>query len=208
MRLRHLTLSVGLAGLSFAAGTFASPTLQEDARAQEEPPSMDELMAAYMAAGAVGEHHSYLAAFVGTWDASSTFWNTPGEPPMEATGVMVNELTLDGRFLQQDYSSEIMGQAFEGHGLWGYSNNDECYKSIWIDNMTTDLTFSTGYGSEDHKTFTMMGSQTNPMSGVREQYEDVCKVVDESNHRFTRYMILEDGSRVKNMEIRYTRRGQ
>lgn len=208
MRLRHLTLAAGLAGLSFAAGTFAAPAPQEDARAQEEMPSMDEIMAAYMAAGAVGEHHGHLEAFVGTWDATSTFWNAPDEPPMEANGVMVNEMTLGGRFLKQSYTSEIMGQDFEGHSLWGYSNNDECYKSIWIDNMTTDLTFSTGYCSEDHKTFTMMGSQTNPMFGNREQYEDVCKIDDDNHHSFIRYMILEDGSKVKSMEIVYTRRAE
>ncbi|MHC4377667.1 MAG: DUF1579 family protein [Planctomycetota bacterium] len=44
------------------------------------------------------------------------------------------------------------------------------------------------------------------MSGNREQYEDVCKIDDEDHHSFVRYMILEDGSKVKNMEILYTRR--
>lgn len=206
MRLQNAILAAGLAGIAFTAGTFATPASQEDARNQEEMPSMDEMMAAYMAAGETNEHHEGLKQFVGTWDATSKFWSVPGEPPMESTGVMVGKAIFGGRFVEQSFESNIMGQEFVGRGLWGYSNTDECYKSIWIDNMVTDLGFSTGYLSEDGKIYTLMGSQTSPMDGSREAYEDICAIRSDDQHSFTRFMIMPDGSKMKSMEIVYNRR--
>src|SRR5690554_4478294 len=68
-----------------------------------------------------GEGHKALKPFVGSWNARVTMWMDPSQPPIEADGVMENRWIHGGRFLEQRYTGEFMGEKFEGRGYIGFN---------------------------------------------------------------------------------------
>ncbi|WP_145070062.1 DUF1579 domain-containing protein [Engelhardtia mirabilis] len=187
--------------LGFAAGNY-EPTPSKAPTGQE--PSMDEMMAAWEEAGTPGDHHRLLDPFVGTYTAKAKFWMAPGQPPTESAGKMVTEWILDGHQLKQTYHGDMMGEEFEGLSLWGYDNAAKTYRGVWVDSMSTGMSISAGYVSDDGKVFTMFASDTDPMTGEEMQSEDRIEVIDNNTQKFTRWGIMGD-ERMKMMEIVYTR---
>jgi hypothetical protein len=212
-QLLSLTAALSL-GFAAGAGFVALPQLAsaapESALLQEtreigvQEAGADEvdMLQAWIEANQIGEHHRLLTPFVGRFDAEITNY-MEGESET-STGRMVNTWMYEGRYLQQKYSGDMAGMSFEGMALWGYSNPDETYKSVWVDSMSTNLSYSAGWASEDGKTFTMIGSDKDPMSGEMVPFEDVIQVVSDDEHTFTRSE-TRAGEKAKSMEIRYTR---
>ena len=98
-----------------------------------------EQMAAWMKYANPGEKHAYLKKLEGKWTGKAKFWMQPGAPPTESEGTAVNTLILGGRFLQSSYTSEVMGQPFEGFGLDGYDIHKQKYIGLWTDTMATKM---------------------------------------------------------------------
>lgn len=130
------------------------------------PPDMMEMMAAFEEAGRPGEYHEMLDFFAGTWDAQSTFWMDPDQPPMEMEGTMEFEWILGGRYLKETLKSGFMGEPFEGLGFWGYDNTTGKFVGAWMDTMNTGIMASTGSVDESGKVFTMWGEMASPMGGT------------------------------------------
>jgi hypothetical protein len=88
----------------------------------------------------------------------------PGMPPFTIIGVETNTLS-GGRWLLSEYKSDVMGQAFEGHGIIGYDAEKKAYASVWTDTMSTSM--SHGESTFDAKTNTLTGRMElqDPMSG-------------------------------------------
>ena len=66
-------------------------------------------------------------------------WMEPDKPPMESTGACDNTVLLEGRFLQQKCTGDMMGQPFTGIGVHGYDNATKKYVTTWIDSMGASL---------------------------------------------------------------------
>lgn len=188
--------------IGFAAGTY-EPT-QPAAQEERQEPTMEEMMAAWEAAATPGEHHRLLDRFVGTFDAEVSYWMDPAAPPQVSHGTMVNEWILDGHHLKESYSGDMMGEPFEGLGLWSYDNAAKTYRGLWTDSMSTGWSIAAGYANDGGKSFTMHATDTDPMTGEPMHSEDTIEVVDENTHKMTRMGIMGD-QRVKMMEIVYTR---
>lgn len=161
-------------------------------------------MAAYQKAATPGPEHRALDAFVGTWKATVTSWMDPSAPPEVSTGTMVNSWILDGHYLDQRFSGEMMGTPFQGIGTWGFDVAAGKYFGTWKDSMSTTLMLSYGGPSRDGKTFEMSGSFTDPMTGEPKVSEEVIRVEGPDRHVLDMYE-NRDGKRVKTMEIVYER---
>jgi len=149
-----------------------------------------------------GKHHEHLTAMVGTWKAHGEF---KGAMPMEIDGTMKSEMILGGRFLRQDFAGPFMGMDFEGLGIWGYSDTDGQYQSLWVDNMTNHFNLSTkGEASADGKTITSWAQELDPMTGKMHDVKDVTVIKSKDEHTFTRYR-LDGGKETPTMEFTYTR---
>jgi Protein of unknown function (DUF1579) len=101
-----------------------------------------------------GPEHEVLKRDVGTWDATVEIVPGPGMSPITASGVETNTL-FAGRWLLTEYTSEMMGQPFEGHGMSGWDSQKKVYVSTWADTMATGI--SRGEATFDAATNTMTG---------------------------------------------------
>src|SRR5512136_505905 len=101
-----------------------------------------------------GAPHKLLAQMEGNWSVKSRWWMDPNEPPMESTGSSVQKMVLDGRFLKQEFSGEMMGGPFAGIGFTGYDNHTAKFVSTWMDTTGTGIYNFEGSAGPDGKTIT------------------------------------------------------
>jgi uncharacterized protein DUF1579 len=166
-------------------------------------PSEKEMEDAMMKAAQPGPQHEFLKKFAGDWKASVKSWMGPGEPQV-SEGSAHSEMILGGRFLQEDFKGNFMGQPFEGHGLTGYDNPGKKFVGTWVDSMTTGVMTSAGSLDKTGKVLTASATYTDPMTGKPGKSRMVTKIVDDNNHVFEMYG-MHEGKEVKEMEITYTR---
>ncbi|HNO79844.1 MAG TPA: DUF1579 domain-containing protein [Phycisphaerae bacterium] len=160
-----------------------------------------EEMAKY---AAPGPQHAMLQKAVGTWKTEIKHWMEPGEP-MESTGKSVIKSVMDGRYIEEHFTSDMMGQPFVGRSILGYDNVKGKYVSIWFDNMGTGISQMEGTYDEATKTLTTSGiSEMTPGEKTKMRMTD--KEVDKDTHMMEMYMSMGEGApEMKVMEIKYTR---
>src|SRR5918996_2296289 len=105
MRLIHLAVT----GLCVALTVSAAMAKDKKAEKQMDPQAM---MEAYEKLATPGEPHKQLASLAGSWTTKTKEWMEPGKPPTEATGSAEMKTVLDGRFLQQEFSGDMMGKPY------------------------------------------------------------------------------------------------
>jgi len=129
----------------------------------------------------------------------------PNKPPMESTGTCEQKMLLGGRFLQQEFTGDMMGSAFNGIGITGYDNHTRKYVSTWIDSMGTALLVFEGTASADGRIITQESHYDDPIKGPV-MWRSVTKIVDDNTHVFEMYAAYKGGKEEKMMEITYTRK--
>ena len=115
-----------------------------DREKQEGKMDMEAMMEVYRKLGTPGEPHKLLARLVGSWTTRTRAWMEPGKPEVQGTGTCQQKMLLDGRYLQQEYTGEMMGSTFTGINIIGYDNHTKKYVSTWIDSMSTGIYYFEG----------------------------------------------------------------
>jgi len=164
-----------------------------------------ETMEMYKKFATPGEPHKQLASLAGSWTTKTKMWMEPNKPPTETTGFCEQKVILEGRFLQQECTGEMMGGSFTGIGVTGYDNQTKKYVSTWMDSMGTGIFVMEGTGSADGKTFTQKGSHADPVQGQM-KHRAVTRIVNDNTEVFEMYGAGKDGKEMKMMEIIYTRK--
>ena len=136
---------------------------------KEEPMDSVAMQKAWDAYMTPGAQHERMAADVGKWKDSLTFWMGPDAPPQHATATEDIKMIMGGRYQVSNTTGEMMGMAFEGRGTLAYDNATNEYISTWIDNMGTGIAVTRGKYNEDSKSTTMTGSMVDPMTGKEKQ---------------------------------------
>ena len=184
-----------------AAAAGAADAKQKPAASGEAP--LDPMMAEMMKLATPGPMHEFLKQFVGSWKCVTKSWMGPGEPTV-SEGTEADALILGGRFLQSKFSGNFAGMPFEGMGLLGYNNQKKQFESVWIDDMGTPVSWSSGAIDAAGKVITMNSTFQDPITGKEVPYKMVTTVVDANQHTFA--MIgSKDGNDWTQMEIAYTR---
>ena len=129
----------------------------------------------------------------------------PDKPPMEGTGTCEQKMLLGGRYLQQEYTGEMMGSAFTGINLLGYNNYTKKYVSTWIDSMSTGIYYFVGTAGADGKTITQESSYDDPVRGPM-VWRSVTRIVDDNKMEYEMYLIPKEGKEEKMMEMTVTRK--
>jgi hypothetical protein len=153
--------------------------------------------------------HAVLKKDVGVWDAESTFWMVPGQPPMVAKGVETNSM-LGDIWLVSEFKCKLGDAPFQGHGQTGYDPINKRYVGTWIDNVNPHLATLSGSYDEESKSFTFMSKGIDAMTGKPSVSKLVSKHLDDDHRNFTTYDQVpgkEDQWR-KTMEIKYIRRSE
>jgi len=195
---------ISLAVTALSIILTVSPVLAKEKKGEK---SMDQqaMMELWKKLATPGEPHKLLASMAGSWTTTTKEWMEPGKPPTESTGTAEMKMLLDGRFLYQEYNSQMMGQPFSGIGIDAYDNMTKKYVTAWIDSMGTGIFIMEGTASADGKTITLKGSHPEP-GGGKMTHRAVWKIVDNNNQTFDMYGAHHRGKETKMLEITYTRK--
>lgn len=193
-----LFASAGLAQTAPGDKKEAPKAAQPEKKAE---PAMDPMMMG----NEPGEMHKILEKSVGEWETKTKMWMDPAAAPDESTGKCVVRSLFGGRYTQMQYSGKMMGQPFQGMGLYGYDNGTKKFVSTWVDSMSTGIMTGTGELSADKKTLTWTVEMTGP-GGVKETMREVETFVDDNTMKFEMFMKNPaDGKEFLMLEINYTR---
>jgi hypothetical protein len=175
---------------------------------QDKPMSAEEkaAMEAWLKYAAPGPSHKLLEPLVGSWNATTTWWQAPGAPPQVSTATAETVAVLGGRFIREDVSGTMMGQPFQGIGYTGYDNFKKKFVGTWMDSMGTMIMVSSGTADATGKVLTFTAEIDDVMSGKTVTVREVARVIDNNKHVFEMYGPDPSGKEFKTMEIVYTRR--
>ena len=183
---------------------MASVAVATDKKA-EKPMDPQAMMEVYAKLAQPGEPHKLFASLAGSWTTKTKEWMEPGKPPTESTGTAEMKMLLDGRFLQQEFTGQMMGQPFSGIGIDAYDNLRKKYVTAWIDTMGTGIFMMEGTASADGKTITLKGQHAEPGGGYM-THRAIWKIVDSNTQTFDMYGAHHGGKEMKMLEIMYTRK--
>lgn len=198
--LGFVLIVVGAAVVPLVAQEIGKPAQGKAEAAQGMPPEL----AAALAAEQPNEHHAHLARLVGQWQARVRFY-FPGQEPVESRAIVVNEMSLDGRFLVGNYKGEFMRRPVLGMQIDGYDNSKQKHTGIWIDNLSTAVNYFEGDCSDDGNVITMISHGVDPASGKPKVTKSVTTINSTSNYTYQGWEKVGDGEFVKVMEAVYNK---
>ncbi|MGI9015226.1 MAG: DUF1579 domain-containing protein [Phycisphaerales bacterium] len=185
------------------------------AAAHQDPPSMEEMMAAMEKAMTPGPEHAQLARAAGTWDLTMKIYMAgPDAERTSYKGTSVITSELGGRFiLDRARWTMMMPNAtgameeieVEGIGITGFDNTRQMYVGSWCDSMNTHLLTMAGSMPPGSNVLTMYGEMDEPMLNVfGRTVKYVITHIDDNHSTFAIYD-LHAGDDYKVVEIEYTR---
>lgn len=171
------------------------------------PADPAQMMKQMEALAAPGPEHEMLATMAGEWSAETKcHMSGPDAPPTVSKGTTKAKMILGGRYLQEEFSGEMMGKKFEGISLTGYDKFNKKFVNIWIDNMSTGVFSSEGTYDKESKVLTMTGKMDDPMTGEKgKQMRLLTRVISPEKHIFEMHDVSL-GEKSKVMEITYQRK--
>ena len=172
---------------------------------QKEKINMESIMEIYKKVGTPGEPHKLLAKLEGSWTTRTRGWMEPDKPPIVSTGTCEQKLVLDGHYLQQVYTGDMMGLPFTGINLLGYNNHTGKYVSVWLDSMSTAIYYFEGIASADGKAITQECSYDDPVRGPS-VWRSVTRITDGNTLEFEMFITTRGGKEEKMMEMTVLRK--
>jgi len=166
---------------------------------------MQKVMEIYKKAGTPGEPHKRLAKLEGSWVTKTAGWMEPDKPPVVSTGTCEQKLILDGHYLQQVYTGDMMGKPFTGINILGYDNQSGKYESVWLDSMNTGIFYFVGPASADGRTITQECSYDDPVKGPS-VWRSVTRIEDDNTLEFEMFITPKGAKEEKTMEMTVTRK--
>ena len=187
------------------AGMVVGASAQEQKPAQ---PDSDAMMKQWKVVSTPGENHRKLEFFVGKWRTESTVWTMgPGTEPAVTKGSSEKQMVLGGRFLEEEFSGELMGMRMTGLGLTGYDNFAKKYVSFWFDDMNTTVATMEGTFDREGKVLTMYGKADEWMTGeLGKTIKYVTRIVSPESSVLEIHDMSSGELGTKVIEVRYTRK--
>lgn len=179
-------------------GPFA---LLADDDSAADPEAIEQLFAEYAKPGL---QHQLLGLLAGEWDVEvKTFMPDPENPEVSA-GTASYEVLMGGRYVRQNFESEIHGENFHGMQIKGFDNALQKYVGSWIDNMGTGIMRSTGTVSAETGIMTETGESSSPLGTI--SYRMITVPENANAFSFTMHMTMPGAPEQKVMELHYTRK--
>lgn len=187
---------------------FHDAPAQEKKKSAKNAPTQEEMMKRWEAAMTPGDAHKKLEAFVGKWDVEVKDWTSgPKGEPTVSKGSAEYTMALGGRYLQQEFTGDMMGQKMNGIGYTGYDNTKKKYVSFWIDNMGTAMSTMEGSMDKEGKSLVMWGKMDDPAMGKKdEKVKYVMRVESPDKHVFEMYNVAAFGEKTPVAVLTYTRK--
>jgi len=169
---------------------------------------MQEMMKKWMECATPGEAHKHLDHFVGKWETLIRLWTEgPGKPAAESKGASEIRWIMDGRFLLEETSGQVMGMPWRGMSLTGYDNFKKKYIVSHIDNLGTAMYTSEGKFDQANKVLTSFGNMDEPMTGEHDKtVKYVLRILSKDKYIFEMFDEVGGPNEYKAGEIIYTRK--
>ena len=174
------------------------------------------MMKQMMELSKTNENHKLLADTAGNWSYTVKMWmgTEANAQPQVSKGSAVRKMTMDGRYLQGEYTGKMQMPGadgkmkevtFKGVGIEGYDNAKKKFVASWIDNMGTGIEQSEGTFDPNTKMFTYT-SEIVMAPGAKTPIRETIKLTDK-DHMTLEWYENHGGQEKKTMQIDYTRTG-
>jgi hypothetical protein len=199
-----LTLSLAVAaGAVTQEGEPQPPAPKQEGEAPKEAPPVDPAMAEFIAKNTPTDAHKALARLAGDYEVACKFYVAKDQPPVEEKGQARLRMVLDGRFLQERFDGQYMGQPFQGIGVTGFDTMTGRHFSTWMDSWTTFVVKFDGEVDAAGAVYTYKAEVPGPQ-GVKKT-RTVTTIRSADVHVFEYFETGADGVETKTMELTYTR---
>jgi hypothetical protein len=138
-----------------------------------------------------------LARLAGDW---STEVVMSGAPPVAGQASL--RLFEGGSWILEDFSADMGGQPFRGHGLLGWDAGQEACANVWVDSLDGKLTTGSGAWDEDQQAFVLRAEID--MGGGPAPVRETWRIEGPDALTFT--MAPDQDGAAPAMTIRYRRR--
>jgi len=204
-RLRAALVLAAVLTLAAAPVLAHDPEPKPASEAEPSPGAAADPAAAVEAAGTPGEHHAVLERLAGTWNVEILFWPAAGAEPVKTVGMVVNEMIMDGRFLESRFKGTIDGRSFVGTGHEGYDDARGKYVSTWIDSLSTGMAYAEGAPTENPNVIVTRGTTADPATGAIRKTKNVTTIRSASVYTFEMFESADGEDWTNTMKIVYTR---
>lgn len=113
-------------------------------------------------------------------------------------------MVLGGFWLEDRFTGDFGGMAFEGRGMTGYDPIKGKYVGTWVDSMSPSVLVTEGTYDAKTRTLTMVGDGYDQM-GAKVKVRLLTIHKDGNNVVFEMHQTGADGKEVKLLTINYTR---
>lgn len=144
---------------------------------------------------------SVLQRDAGVWDAEVEIRPRPGAEPVRQRGVSTRTLIGDGRWLIVDWRAD---GGFEGHGVYGWDPQRQCYAGTWVDSALASIARVTGEWDEASQTLTYVVEVDHGGRPLR--YREITRTVDDDTRVYSNLVPLPGGGEHEVTRITYRRR--
>ena len=209
MKLRMLACTIALAAaLLFTVSTALSQHKEDKAKGHEPSPAeMQEMMKKWMEFATPGAAHKFLDVFTGKWETSVRMWMAPDAQPMETKGSAETRWIMDGRYLLEEGSGQVMGMPFRNMLIAGYDNFKKKYVISYLDNLGTGIYGGEGDIDMQKKVMTSLGKMDDPMTGEKDKLvRYVTRLISKDKFVLEMYDLVGKPEEFKAVEITYTRK--
>jgi hypothetical protein len=126
--------------------------------------------------------------------------------PATSSGKATYRWLMEGRWLAQDYSGDMMGMPFTGFALTGYDNFHRQYVGLWIDSMSTALVTMEGGIDRTGKRIELFGRMDEPMlAQIGKTAKYVTQILGDDRFVFEVHDLDIIGGDTKVLELTYER---
>lgn len=206
MQMRRLIFGTALIcamiiGTHFAISQDPMDPNGEGEMSEEDAAAMER----WMDSMTLNENHEWYAQLIGKWNVTSTMYGM-GPEPSKSKGTAEFSWLIEGRWIQQTFSGEMMDTPFNGIGISGYDNFKKKFVNIWLDDMSTAMYMYEGTLDQTRTSMVAFGSMDEPMTGEHDKTtKSVTTIVDENTMRFEMHDLHIVPGSTKVFEMVYTR---
>lgn len=175
-------------------------------KAEQAPPDMEAMFAAWAKIGTPGEHHAYLEPAIGPFEGTVRFRMSADGEWMESKGVVTREWVLGKRFIRETIKGSSPMGDFNAIGFLGYNNYDGRYEFVWMEDMSTAIMMQHGTFDPEKKVMTLRSEHREPATGKLMIGAGTWDLSDPNREKMEGTTVGADGKPFKSFQGTFERR--